>query len=539
MDYKMMPLALCGLCMTYVVYMVVYRLYFHPLARFPGPKMAAMTKYYEGYYDLIKRPGGQFMYELNRMHKQYGRETYALENSEALVSYFSAGPIVRINPDELHIQDSGYIDTLYCVPLKGKRDKYPPTANMVGTPEGVFGTIDHDLHRKRKAAISPFFSKATVLNAEAMINQNARLLCNTIRSQITRRGFAEIRPNFLAYATDNLCEHAFSNIRLDLLKSEERARLWMDSIHAIAVVTPLAKQFPWTLPASMKLPLAALNWITPIMARIAALRKAELATKRFSTSSDENLKNIPDIFDKILLSKSLPDNHKSADFIAQSGFEVIAAGGETSARILSTATFNMLSNKDTVLARLVEELEGAVSDHTLALELRTLENLPWLTAVVKESLRTSSVVTSRSPLVSSSQDLQYQEWTIPAGTPVSMCFRDLLLDPSIFPDPHDFRPERWLDPTPEMERAYVPFGRGSRMCVGMKCPRKWKTNIRGSFALAEIYICLAHLVRELDLDLYDTVKERDFDIVRDCFVGEVSPASKGVRVTFASANGSL
>ncbi|KAJ5281024.1 cytochrome P450 [Penicillium angulare] len=253
--------------------------------------------------------------------------------------------------------------------------------------------------------------------------------------------------------------------------------------------------------------------------------QAELATERFSTSSDE--KKIPDLFDKILLSKSLPDDQKSAEFIAQSGFEVIAAGGETSARILSTATFHMLSNKDTVLARLVEELKDAALDQNTALELRTLDNLPWLTAIVKESLRISSVVTSRSPLISSSQALQYQEWTIPAGTPVSMCFRDLLLDPSIFPDPHDFRPERWLDPTPEMERAYVPFGRGSRMCVGM------------NFALAEIYICLAHLVRDLDLDLYDTVKERDFDIVRDCFVGEVSPASKGVRVTFAPVNGSL
>jgi cytochrome P450 len=49
-----------------------------------------------------------------------------------------------------------------------------------------------------------------------------------------------------------------------------------------------------------------------------------------------------------------------------------------------------------------------------------------------------------------------------------MSLRDILLDPTIFSDPHTFRPERWLDPTPEMEHAYVPFGRGSRMCVGMK-----------------------------------------------------------------------
>ena len=56
-------------------------------------------------------------------------------------------------------------------------------------------------------------------------------------------------------------------------------------------------------------------------------------------------------------------------------------------------------------------------------------------------------------------------------TPVSMTLRDILLDPSIFIHPSVFSPERWLSDASNLERmnqAYVPFGRGSRMCVGMK-----------------------------------------------------------------------
>jgi hypothetical protein len=65
--------ALLGGWISYFFILAIYRLYIHPLAKFPGPKAAALTNAYEFYYDAIK--GGMYIKQMEKMHEKYGKDT--------------------------------------------------------------------------------------------------------------------------------------------------------------------------------------------------------------------------------------------------------------------------------------------------------------------------------------------------------------------------------------------------------------------------------------------------------------------------------
>ena len=84
------------------------------------------------------------------------------------------------------------------------------------------------------------------------------------------------------------------------------------------------------------------------------------------------------IFENMLASKSLSAKEKEARRIAQEAFVVLVAGGETTARVLTTATYHLLANKETSLLRLKEELDSFMVDPDMEPEAKDLERLPWM-----------------------------------------------------------------------------------------------------------------------------------------------------------------
>lgn len=66
---------IASLVLVQIIYVVLWRLFFSPISHIPGPRLAALTSWYEFYYDVIKP--GQFVWHIRDLHEIYGMQ-YAL-----------------------------------------------------------------------------------------------------------------------------------------------------------------------------------------------------------------------------------------------------------------------------------------------------------------------------------------------------------------------------------------------------------------------------------------------------------------------------
>lgn len=106
---------------------------------------------------------GQYTFHIKELHKQYG-------------------PIIRINPYELHVADPDFYDTLYASSASGeKRDKWEWFTKQFGAPDSVFSTKSHDQHKVRRAALNRFFSTASVRRLQPMLEDRVNRLLERFR----------------------------------------------------------------------------------------------------------------------------------------------------------------------------------------------------------------------------------------------------------------------------------------------------------------------------------------------------------------------
>lgn len=166
------------------------------------------------------------------------------------------------------------------------------------------------------------------------------------------------------------------------------------------------------------------------------------------------------------------------------------AGTDTTSNALTLGIWEMLQ-QPRHFTRLREELKTVMPTIPSNGSVNELERLPYLKAIAKESIRFSLGTSARLPRIVPPGGTTFASHDLPAGTKVSFSHYVYNNDPAIFPDPHTFRPERWLgskEETDVLEAHMVSFSRGSRSCVGM------------NLAYAEFYSAMAHLVRHFDIE---------------------------------------
>lgn len=157
---------------------------------------------------------------------------------------------------------------------------------------------------------------------------------------------------------------------------------------------------------------------------------------------------------------------------------LLHAGGTTTATAISTV-FYYLSRHPAAYAQLAGEVRTTFASGRDIRSGQQLSTCRFLRAVIDESLRISPPTPGvmwrqKDPLCD--EPLVVDGHVIPPGTLVGVGTYSLMHNPEYFPDPFEFRPQRWLDgddDIPEenyaravMRRAFVPFMLGDRACAG-------------------------------------------------------------------------
>jgi hypothetical protein len=287
-----------------------------------------------------------------------------------------------------------------------------------------------------------------------------------------------------AYSMDSFTNWQFGcSIGSNLVEDMEERRLYLNGFFAPALYTFWQYEFPLLNKFLKKIGLIPKK-VDKDFAAIEEwnLEKCDKAQQMLAqANNDIDIKNQPVVMQLALKAMSKVDSEKGAYpkrlEIASDMFAHNSAAHETSGNTLTFAYYE-LSKHPEVQQKLRHELltleppllypqTGSKLDLPSAKEI---DALPYLEAVILETLRLYPVVPGGQPRrVPKTCSLGGYDG-IPAGTVVQSYAYSLHRNEDIFPEPQKWKPERWIEASPEhlgdMRRWFWAFGSGGRMCIG-------------------------------------------------------------------------
>ncbi|KAJ0785456.1 putative cytochrome P450 [Helianthus annuus] len=180
--------------------------------------------------------------------------------------------------------------------------------------------------------------------------------------------------------------------------------------------------------------------------------------------------------------------------------DVFAAGTDTTYGSLVWSISELIRHPR-VMKKLQQEVTEVAQGRSMIYET-DLEKMEYLKATIKETLRLYPPIPLLIPR-ESMQDVNVMGYDIPAGTQTIVNAWAIGRDPSLWEEPDEFRPERFLNSSIDYKGLHfelLPFGAGRRGCPGVQ------------FAIVMYELALANVIYKFDLSLPDGVKDKDLDM---------------------------
>lgn len=455
------------------------------------------------------------------------------------------GPIVRIMPDVVHVNDPGFIEQLYPQSPHMRRERAQTVVNLFLEHLSVLPTRDHNLHRQRRAVLSRFFSQQNVRRLVPVINETLTNLLGRMDSWAKAGSPISLNAAFRAATKDIIQDYALGEGQ-KCLDMEDCNAAFFETLNSERL-THVAVHFHWFSSGMTKLPpnvivalsphiLAFMNFVNVStslyhnnsMANPAQDLKSKIEEIRHSKEDSEG----QTIFHEILRS-NIATAEKSTPRLVDEAMVLAIAGADTTANTLVALSYHVLSDP-AIFARLRKELDSVMPSPDQPPDPKALDQLPYLNALIEETLRLYPSATHRQDRVAPDDDLVFQypdgrNLIVPAGTQVGMTAPLVNRHPEWFEDPETFSPDRYLD-NPKLFRRHLTFSKGMRQCLGMNLAyQELQTFTAGIFRKYSVFDPEVKEQRGPTLELWETGLA-DVRTYADYVTPGLRPGSQGVRI---------
>ncbi|WYZ38225.1 hypothetical protein EsH8_III_000139 [Colletotrichum jinshuiense] len=454
-----------SLCLILTLLIVIgYRLLLHPLARAPGPRLAAISNVWYAYHARNGR-----MLELGKtLHKRYG-------------------PVVRVGPNEVWFDS---VDAFKHIYRAGsgyeKSDFYLSTAlqrpDITFTPFPTFTSPDtldllseRDTHRYRlqRRQIGPLYQTAYLKRHEPALDAVLARVITTLRSldgaEIDLKEWMHIivveslsaivlswSPGYLRDKTD----HASSSHGYLGWRRKSVFGLFPLAVKAELLSKTFGRNFANLWRVTYKTPKNFKPFFTGVYRQISRRVTSALANKPVA----KNDRKEDFLTDLIQLHKDKPDFTET--YLRRMAITNFGAGHETMCSAL-TSIMAMIGSHPAAQRRVSDEVRTATEDPKV---YDNAVRLDYTQAVIKEAQRLYPVLGMALPRTVPPEGLAVHGQFFPPGTTVGCNPVSLHRSAKIFgEDAEEFNPDRWLDGARDakaMERFNLTWGGGGRMCPG-------------------------------------------------------------------------
>ncbi|XP_062017024.1 cytochrome P450 736A117-like [Rosa rugosa] len=343
---------------------------------------------------------------------------------------------------------------------------------------------------------------------ESMINSIKQSCTPSSSSSASLSSVLNLSEMFLRLTNDVICRVALGRKYSD--RGEGRGRMFMGlSVEFTELMgrVNIGDYIPW---------LAWVSRVNGLDAKLDSLAKRfdeflDMVVQEHMDSSkgsegdeDDGHKDLVDVLLSVQKENTvgLPIDRVSIKAII---LDIFVAGTDTTFGTLEW-TMSELFKHPSVMKKLQSEVRRIVGNKKDIITEDNLVEIPYLKAVIKESLRLHPPVPLLLPRIAT-QDAKINGYNILSGTQVLVNAWQIGRDPKSYKEPEEFKPERFMNNAIDYKGndgfQFIPFGAGRRGCPGIQ------------FAMAVQEIALANLIHKFDWVLPDGARGEDLDMTEE------------------------